>query len=111
MSSGIGVWKEQKDSHGIRHYDSANFSIGWLVANPKTRTTGKDNTLTTAQLAVSMPCHAAQNGEATFWLAVVAFGKQSDALAKHQKGNMISVAGNMQLSQWKGQDAPQNEAN
>ena len=57
-----------------------------------------------ARLAVSLPCNAAEDGQATFWLGVIAFGKQADALAKHQKGDLVSVAGNMQLNQWTGQD-------
>ncbi len=57
-----------------------------------------------ARLAVSLPCNAAEAGESTFWLGVIAFGKQADALAKHQKGDLVSVAGNMQLNQWTGQD-------
>lgn len=56
------------------------------------------------RLAVSLPCNAAEDGEATFWLGVIAFGKQADALAKHRKGELVSVAGNMQINQWTGQD-------
>lgn len=33
-----------------------------------------------ACLAVSLPCDAADNGEATFWLGVIAFGKQADSV-------------------------------
>lgn len=61
------------------------------------------------RLAVSLPCHTGQNGEATYWLGVVAFGRQADLLAKHQKGDLVSVAGNMQLNQWAGQDGVQKE--
>lgn len=57
-----------------------------------------------ARLAVALPCNAADNGEATFWLGVIAFGKQAYALAKHRKGDLVSVTGNMQLNQWAGQD-------
>lgn len=37
-------------------------------------------------------------------MGVIAFGKQADALAKHRKGDLVSVAGNMELNQWTGQD-------
>lgn len=57
-----------------------------------------------ARLAVSVTCHTAQNGEATYWLGVVAFGKQADDLARHRKGDMVSVSGSLQLNQWKAQD-------
>ncbi|MDT5422681.1 Single-stranded DNA-binding protein [Escherichia coli] len=38
------------------------------------------------------------------WLSVLAFGRQADALAKHHKGELVSVAGNMQVSRWTGQN-------
>ena len=84
-------------------------AYGRLVADPQTRTTANDKQMTMARLAVSLPCHTAPNGEATYWLGVVAFGKQAELLAKHQKGDLISVAGNMQLNQWSGQDGVQKE--
>ncbi|ELA3609952.1 single-stranded DNA-binding protein [Klebsiella michiganensis] len=79
-------------------------AYGRLVADPQTRTTGKGTNMAMARLAVSLPCNAAEDGQATFWLGVIAFGKQADALAKHRKGDLVSVAGNMQLNQWTGQD-------
>ncbi|HBH5166082.1 TPA: single-stranded DNA-binding protein, partial [Escherichia coli] len=36
--------------------------------------------------------------------SVLAFGRQADALAKHRKGELVSVVGNMQVSQWTGQN-------
>ncbi|EEW2536528.1 single-stranded DNA-binding protein [Escherichia coli] len=44
------------------------------------------------------------DGQATMWLSVLAFGRQAEALARHQKGELVSVAGNMQVSQWTGQN-------
>ena len=79
-------------------------AYGRLVADPQTRTTTNGNNMAMARLAVSLPCNAAEAVESTFWLGVIAFGKQADALAKHQKGDLVSVAGNMQLNQWTGQD-------
>ncbi|MEF3089757.1 single-stranded DNA-binding protein [Raoultella scottii] len=79
-------------------------AYGRLVADPETRTTGKGTKMAMARLAVSLPCNAAGDGQATFWLGVITFGKQADALAKHQKGDLVSVAGNMLLNQWTGQD-------
>ena len=84
-------------------------AYGRLVADPQTRTTANGKSMAMARLAVALPCHTAQNSEATYWLGVVAFGNQADILAKHHKGDMISVAGNMQLNQWKGQDGAQKE--
>lgn len=45
-----------------------------------------------------------QDGQATLWPGVLAFGKQADVLAKHQKGDLVSVSGQLQINQWTGQD-------
>ncbi|EPT4025562.1 single-stranded DNA-binding protein [Enterobacter roggenkampii] len=58
-------------------------AYGRLVADPQTRTTNSGTSMAMARLAVALPCHAAEGGEVTFWLGVVAFGKQADALAGH----------------------------
>lgn len=79
-------------------------AYGRLVADPQTRTTSSGTSMAMCRLAVALPCNAADNGEATFWLGVIAFGKQADALAKHQKGDLVSVSGSMQINQWTGQD-------
>lgn len=79
-------------------------AYGRLVADVQSRTTSNGNPMAFTRMAVTLPCQKAENGEATFWLAVTAFGKQAEALAKHQKGDLVSVAGNMQLNQWTGQD-------
>ena len=79
-------------------------AYGRLVADPQTRTTNSGISMTMGRLAVALPCHAAEGGEVTFWLGVVAFGKQADALAGHVKGDLVSVAGAMQVNQWTGKD-------
>lgn len=45
-------------------------AYGRLVADPETRTTGKGTSMAMARLAVSLPCNAAADGQATFWLGV-----------------------------------------
>ncbi|MEQ9888240.1 single-stranded DNA-binding protein [Pectobacterium zantedeschiae] len=84
-------------------------AYGRLVVDVQSRTTSSGNNMSFARIAVSLPCQRSDNGEGTFWLAVTAFGKQADALAKHQKGDMVSVSGNMQLTQWT--DGHGNEQN
>ncbi|AUV42566.1 single-stranded DNA-binding protein [Citrobacter freundii complex sp. CFNIH9] len=79
-------------------------AYGRLVADVQSKTTSTGNQMAFTRMAVTLPCQKAENGEATFWLAITAFGKQAEALAKHQKGDMVSVAGNMQMSQWTGSD-------
>ncbi|HAF4709410.1 TPA: single-stranded DNA-binding protein [Salmonella enterica] len=77
---------------------------GRLVADPQTKTTSKGTNMAFARMAVSLPCSASQDGQATLWLGVTAFSKQADALAKHQKGDLVSVSGQLQINQWTGQD-------
>ena len=79
-------------------------AYGRLVADPQLKTTSKGTQMAMASMAVSLPCSQADDGTATMWLSVLAFGRQADALAKHQKGELVSVAGNMQVSQWTGQN-------
>ncbi|WP_318839316.1 single-stranded DNA-binding protein [Serratia symbiotica] len=54
--------------------------------------------------SLSLPCDSTENGETPFWLSVVAFGKQAEALARHVKGELISVSGTMQINQWTTKD-------
>ena len=79
-------------------------AYGRLVDAPQTKQTSKGTPMTLARMAVSLPCSQAQDGQATLWLSVIAFGKQADFLAKHQKGDVASVSGTMQVSQWTGQN-------
>lgn len=75
-------------------------AYGRLVADVQSKTTSNGNAMTFGRMVVSMPCHNTENGEAPFWLGVVAFGKQAEALARHGKGELISVSGTMQINQW-----------
>ena len=79
-------------------------AYGRLVDDPQVKQTSKGTPMTRARMAVSLPCSQAQDGQATLWLSVIAFGKQADFLAKHQKGDVASVSGTMQVSQWTGQN-------
>ncbi|EKI5923119.1 single-stranded DNA-binding protein [Escherichia coli] len=79
-------------------------AYGRLVDDPQVKQTSKGTPMTLARMAVSLPCSQAQDGQATLWLSVLAFGKQADQLAGHEKGNVISVSGTMQIRQWTGQN-------
>ena len=79
-------------------------AYGRLVDDQQVKQTSKGTPMTLARMAVSLPCSQAQDGQATLWLSVIAFGKQADFLAKHQKGDVASVSGTMQVSQWTGQN-------
>lgn len=77
---------------------------GRLAADVLSRITDKGTTMAMGRLAVSLPCHKAESGEAVLWLGLVAFGKLAELLARHGKGELISVSGSMQINQWTGQD-------
>ncbi|WP_234262570.1 single-stranded DNA-binding protein [Klebsiella aerogenes] len=79
-------------------------AYGRIAADIQTKTTGNGNHMAFTRLAVSLPCRASESGDATMWLGVTAFGKQADALARHQKGDLVSVAGPLQVNTWTGQD-------
>ena len=68
-------------------------AYGRLVADPQLKTTSKGTQMTMASMAVPLPCSQADDGTATMWLSVLAFGRQAEALAKHRKGELLSVAG------------------
>ncbi|WP_253030725.1 single-stranded DNA-binding protein [Escherichia coli] len=84
---------------------TAQIAAYWRLANdPQLKTTSKGTQMAMASMAVPLPCSQADDGTATMWLSVLAFGRQADALARHHKGELVSVAGNMQVSQWTGQN-------
>ena len=59
-------------------------AYGRLVADPQLKTTSKGTQMTMASMAVPLPCSQADDGTATMWLSVLAFGRQADALAKQR---------------------------
>jgi len=77
---------------------------GRLVAEVQTRTTGNGNQMAMARMAVNLPCRGNDDGQATLWLSVTAFGKQADSLARHDKGDLISVSGLLNVNMWTGND-------
>ncbi|EFO0813376.1 single-stranded DNA-binding protein [Escherichia coli] len=79
-------------------------AYGRLANDPQLKTTSKGTQMAMASMAVPLPCSQADDGTATMWLSVLAFGRQAEALAKHRKGELLSVAGNMQVNQWTGQN-------
>ena len=57
--------------------------------------------MTVASLAVTIEARAdGESSEATQWLNLMAFGRVADDLARHGKGELVSVAGRLQLSRY-----------
>jgi len=75
---------------------------GGLGADPAERTTQAGKPMTTASLAV----HVARQGgsEDTEWLSVVSVSVTKKTLARHQKGDVIAVMGQLCRSRYAGRD-------
>ncbi|MGQ2831499.1 single-stranded DNA-binding protein, partial [Leptospira interrogans] len=73
---------------------------GRLVVDVQSKSISNGNLMSFARMAVALPCQKAEGGESTLWLAVTSFGRPAELLAKHMKGEIISVSGNLQVSQW-----------
>lgn len=65
---------------------------GRLAADPTTRKSLKGTDVTAAQMAVSLPCHGAEQ-QGTMWVYLIAFGKTGEALAKHKKATLYMCTG------------------
>ncbi len=77
-------------------------AYGRLGADPRPIETRTGNPMTAARMAVDIPPSQRddERGEGTVWLAVIAFGHQAEDLARHSKGDLVSVAGEMRISRF-----------
>lgn len=50
-----------------------------------------------------------QKRAGTLWLDVVAFGYAAECLARHAKGEPVSVSGRMELSRWTARNGEERE--
>jgi len=82
---------------------------GRLTVDPQSHQTRTATAMTSAKLAIDLPCKEESEGKATWWVSLVAFGKQAELLAGHHKGDMVSASGQLQLNRWKAQDGTQRE--
>ena len=82
---------------------------GRLGRDPKDIQIASGKSMAVASVAVSLPCREAQDGFETFWLKLVAFGREADALLKLQKGDPVSVSGRIHLSHWTRQDGTKQQ--
>ena len=74
---------------------------GRLGRDPRPIETGSGKPMTVASIAVSVEAReSGETGEGTLWLDVLAFGRVADDLARHVKGDTVSVAGRLQLSRF-----------
>ncbi len=71
-------------------------AYGRLGADPKSISTKTGKMMAAASIAVDL---SDRNGESkTEWVGVVAFGRVAETLLRHSKGDLVSVAGRVQLN-------------
>ena len=82
---------------------------GRLGRDPETRTAASGKAWTSAPMAVDV---TGRNDDAdrTMWVRLVAFGKQSDALARHRRGDLLSAIGRLTMSVWTDREGNERES-
>ena len=81
---------------------------GRLGKDPQTRTTKTDAVMATTSIAVDMTPHNAEDQEIQ-WFNVVSFGRVAETLARHYKGDLVSMSGKVVLNRWEGPDGVERE--
>jgi len=79
---------------------------GRLGQDPKAIDTSSGKPMTVASLAVAI---GSSEKEETLWLGVVAFGGLAEILAKHAKGDTLSVSGRLQRRTWTDRDGAERQ--
>lgn len=79
---------------------------GRCGSDPVLRQSSSGTAWATVNIAVQLD---EAEGSAATWIGVRAFGRGAETLAKHTKGDLISVSGRFQLSRWRGQDGKDHE--
>jgi single-strand DNA-binding protein len=68
-------------------------AYGRLGVEPRSLTTRTGKPMASASLAVTLD-------EQTEWFGLMVFGRQAEALLKHEKGQCLSVSGRLQRNNW-----------
>lgn len=84
-------------------------AYGRLGGDPRQIETQNGTTMAVATLAVDVRGRDDGEDEYPLWLGVLAFGKQADALLRHAKGDLLSVAGRVQRRTFTGRDGAPRE--
>ena len=85
---------------------------GRLGTDPREHATRKGGAMATASLAVDVPDRSREAEEGateTLWFSIVAFGRSAEDLARHAKGDPVSVSGRLQFSQYTTRDGETRE--
>ena len=78
---------------------------GRVGSDPVQRTSQAGNPWATATIAVD----AGEDDAPPLWLGIVAFGKVAEVLAKHAKGDLLSVSGRLKVNRYRAKDGADRE--
>lgn len=81
-------------------------AYGRLGADPVQRQSQAGKPWATASLAVQI---GEGDDAPPQWFQLVAFGRVAETLAGHAKGDLVSVAGKLQLNRWQDRDGKDHE--
>lgn len=79
---------------------------GRLGKDPQPIATKTGTPMASASVAVDV---SARDQEAVLWVRITAFGRTAEDLLRHQKGDMVSAAGRLELQRWTSNDGTQRE--
>ena len=83
---------------------------GRLTGDPRAIETRTGNPMTVGRLAVSLPCREnGEDGEATAFFGLVAFGELAESLARHLKGDMVGAFGRVKINRYTNRDSEARE--
>jgi single-strand DNA-binding protein len=80
-------------------------AYGRLGQDPRSITTQSGKPMAAASMAVAV----AEQDAPPLWVSILAFGKVAEDLLRLQKGDMVSVSGRVQRSNWTGNDGVKHE--
>ena len=85
-------------------------AYGRLTGDPRAIETRTGNPMTVGRLAVSLPCREnGEDGEATAFFGLVAFGELAESLARHVKGDTVGAFGRVKINRYTNRDGEAQE--
>ena len=83
---------------------------GRLTGDPRAIETRTGNPMTVGRLAVSLPCRDhGEDGEATAFFGLLAFGELAESLARHLKGDTVGAFGRVKINRYTNRDGEARE--
>ena len=85
-------------------------AYGRLTGDPRAIETRTGNSMTVGRLAVSLPCREnGEDGEATAFFGLVAFGELAESLSRHVKGDTVGLFGRVKINRYTNRDGEARE--